>query len=45
MPSVSAGYATDLAQYLKSLRGQPLEASVETLVSYVHMYFSLHYIL
>ncbi|KAL2204148.1 nagb/rpia/CoA transferase-like protein [Sarocladium strictum] len=33
MPSVSAGYATDLGQYLKSLRGQPLEASVETLIS------------
>ncbi|KAH7325849.1 hypothetical protein B0I35DRAFT_421324 [Stachybotrys elegans] len=33
MPSVTAGYAPDLEKYLKSLKGQPLEASVETLIS------------
>jgi translation initiation factor eIF-2B subunit beta len=33
MPSVSAGYAPDLEKYLKSLRGQPLEVSIESLIS------------
>ncbi|KAM5359257.1 hypothetical protein ACJZ2D_014605 [Fusarium nematophilum] len=32
MPS-PAGYAPDLEKYLKSLKGQPLEASVESLIS------------
>ncbi|KND88417.1 putative translation initiation factor eIF-2B subunit beta [Tolypocladium ophioglossoides CBS 100239] len=33
MPSVTPGYAPDLEKYLKSLKGQPLEASVENLTS------------
>ncbi|KAG6034713.1 hypothetical protein E4U41_006411 [Claviceps citrina] len=33
MPSATAGYAPDLEKYLKSLRGQPLEAAVENLIS------------
>lgn len=35
MPSVSAGHALDLEKYLKSLKGQQLEASVNSLISYV----------
>lgn len=34
MPSVSAGYAPDLDKLIKSLKGQPLDASVESLLSY-----------
>ncbi|KAF5005180.1 hypothetical protein FDECE_8353 [Fusarium decemcellulare] len=33
MAPLSTGYAPDLEKYLKSLKGQPLEASVESLVS------------
>ncbi|KAM3517408.1 hypothetical protein NHJ13051_009013 [Beauveria bassiana] len=33
MPSVSAGYAPDLDKLIKSLKGQPLDASVESLLS------------
>ncbi|KHN96550.1 translation regulator GCD7 [Metarhizium album ARSEF 1941] len=33
MPSATAGYAPDLEKYLKSLKGQPLEAAVENLIS------------
>ncbi|GAO19486.1 hypothetical protein UVI_02027240 [Ustilaginoidea virens] len=33
MPSATAGYAPDLEKYIKSLRGQALEAAVETLIS------------
>lgn len=33
MPSATAGYAPDLEKYLKSLKGQPLELSVESLIS------------
>ncbi|ATY66607.1 translation regulator GCD7 [Cordyceps militaris] len=33
MPSVSAGYAPDLEKLIKSLKGQPLDASVENLLS------------
>ncbi|KAH6604596.1 translation initiation factor eif-2b subunit beta [Trichoderma cornu-damae] len=33
MPSLSAGHALDLEKFLKSLKGQPLEASVNSLVS------------
>ncbi|KAJ4160048.1 uncharacterized protein LMH87_007980 [Akanthomyces muscarius] len=33
MPSVSAGYAPDLDKLIKSLKGQPLDASVENLLS------------
>ncbi|GAB0138358.1 hypothetical protein EsDP_00006593 [Epichloe bromicola] len=33
MPSATAGYAPDLEKYLKSLRGRPLEAAVENLIS------------
>ncbi|KID99021.1 translation regulator GCD7, partial [Metarhizium majus ARSEF 297] len=33
MPSATAGYAPDLDKYLKSLKGQPLEAAVENLIS------------
>ncbi|KAK2593035.1 GCD complex subunit gcd7 [Conoideocrella luteorostrata] len=33
MPSATAGYAPDLEKYLKSLKGQPLEAAVESLIS------------
>jgi translation initiation factor eIF-2B subunit beta len=35
MPAATAGYAPDLEKYLKSLKGQPLEAAVENLISYV----------
>lgn len=34
MPSATAGYAPDLEKYLKSLKGQPLELSIENLISY-----------
>ncbi|KAK7221179.1 hypothetical protein V2G26_009182 [Clonostachys chloroleuca] len=33
MPSAVAGYAPNLDKYLKSLKGQPLELSIENLVS------------
>ncbi|GJN67929.1 GCD complex subunit gcd7 [Purpureocillium lilacinum] len=33
MPSATPGYAPDLEKYLKSLKGQPLEAAVEKLIS------------
>ncbi|KAG5975856.1 hypothetical protein E4U55_007560 [Claviceps digitariae] len=33
MPSATSGYAPDLEKYLKSFRGQPLEAAVENLIS------------
>ncbi|KAL6837982.1 hypothetical protein V8C40DRAFT_231317 [Trichoderma camerunense] len=33
MPSVSTGHALDLEKFLKSLKGQPLEASVNSLIS------------
>ncbi|OAA53089.1 translation regulator GCD7 [Cordyceps fumosorosea ARSEF 2679] len=33
MPSVSAGYAPSLDKLIKSLKGQPLDASVESLLS------------
>ncbi|KJZ76824.1 hypothetical protein HIM_03701 [Hirsutella minnesotensis 3608] len=33
MPSVTPGYAPDLEKYLKSLKGQPLQASTEKLIS------------
>ncbi|KAJ6437148.1 RING finger domain-containing protein [Purpureocillium lavendulum] len=33
MPSATPGYAPDLEKYLKSLKGLPLEASVEKLIS------------
>jgi translation initiation factor eIF-2B subunit beta len=35
MPSVSSGHALDLEKFLKSLKGQPLEASINSLISYV----------
>ena len=35
MPSATPGYAPDLEKYLKSLKGQPLEAAVEKLISCV----------
>lgn len=34
MPSAISGYAPDLEKYLKSLKGQPLELSIENLISY-----------
>lgn len=34
MPSANAGYAPDIEKYLKSVKGQPLELSIENLVSY-----------
>ncbi|ODA80686.1 hypothetical protein RJ55_03645 [Drechmeria coniospora] len=33
MPPTTTGYAPDLDKYLRSLKGQPLEASIETLTS------------
>ncbi|KAG6015614.1 hypothetical protein E4U54_003237 [Claviceps lovelessii] len=33
MPSATSGHAPDLEKYLKSFRGQPLEAAVENLIS------------
>ncbi|KAK1247459.1 hypothetical protein MKX07_002368 [Trichoderma sp. CBMAI-0711] len=33
MPSVSSGHALDLEKFLKSLKGQPLEASINSLIS------------
>jgi hypothetical protein len=36
MPSAVAGYAPNLDKYLKSLKGQPLELSIENLVSFVN---------
>ncbi|KAK3186868.1 GCD complex subunit gcd7 [Lecanicillium sp. MT-2017a] len=33
MPSVSTGYAPDLEKFLKSLKGQPLDASVDHLLA------------
>ncbi|KAG5933638.1 hypothetical protein E4U53_000926 [Claviceps sorghi] len=35
MPSGAAGCAPDLEKYLKSFRGQPLEAAVENLISFL----------
>jgi hypothetical protein len=35
MPSVSAVHALDLDKYLKSFKGQTLDASIESLISYV----------
>lgn len=35
MPSVSEGHALDLEKFLKSLKKQALEASVNSLISYV----------
>lgn len=33
MPSAAVGFAPDLEKYLKTLRGQPLDSSVENLIS------------
>ncbi|ESZ97557.1 hypothetical protein SBOR_2104 [Sclerotinia borealis F-4128] len=33
MPPVHSGYAPDLGTYLKSLKGQPVESSIENLIS------------
>lgn len=35
MPLINGGHALDLEKYLKSLKGLSLEASVESVVSYV----------
>ena len=35
MPSLQAGYAPNLGVYLKSLRSESLESSIETLISFV----------
>jgi hypothetical protein len=33
MPSVTAGYVPDPEKYLKSLKGLPLDAAIENLIS------------
>ena len=40
MPSVTAGQLPELERHLKSLKGQPLETSIQNLVSYVSFCFA-----